>query len=1142
LVGPNGGCPPNPVSTKCVSTLRNHGLLLDKIYSNYRGLVQFDYIERSDLSGDSAVHQIKVYDAFSNASGSNVTYYKSTPVEFFNFEYGFYDALSTFLGPTGNNVSKRMYLTSFEECDTTTECKTYNFIYNKLDSLPYRLTFSQDHFGYFNGKSNASLIPAPLNQSHYNQFISYGFGNRNPDWRYAMRGCLSKITYPTGGTDSIIYEPHKVNQVNFDCNDVTQTTAVEADGNSELKKVHTYYSDVFTVNCNQTITVLVGNIPLSGTVDYPRLNYLTTACLIAVQNGTIPSNPTCEMYIGQATVQEWKNYQVSLTPGTYRLQIKVQGPSRGHANFTFSTNGEPGIISGIRVKAVMTKAYGDMIPLERKYYYTLPDTTTSSGITAIEQFSYSDILVQSRSCPGVTAGCVPYSCESPRYTSDNFFSLYSYGGNHIYYTTVIEDLGNNFANGYIEHNFVVAHDSSATPFHGTLVKGSPLKNSGIFNGFEYLTRYFKNTGSGFELVKKIRKTRKDDSRLSDSHFFYSIKQDQVAVICPFDGALDDLQDYPNLHVSSFKLLSRWFYVDSTFMTEYDDNGGQITTVTIDSFANSIHQQVTRSQTFDSKGFNTFTRIYYPPDTVVYSDPAANAARDSLIARHMYSGALKVQNYTGPALLTETENNYSNSFMSVPALHKVYETVRTNPKELKTEITGYGRGGTIVDIASKGNNLASYIWDYKESLPVAQVLNATSAAVAYTSFEADSKGGWQFSTIPVDEPAAPTGKKAYFIDGESTYLYRTDLTNGITYIVSYWSKDGAKGVTGASAATAVAGVTANGWTYYEHKVSPASGTITVSGSGYIDELRLYPQGALMTSYTYDPLVGMTSQCDANNSINYYQYDDMERLTIIRDKDRNIVKKFCYNYAGQPENCTGIITYFNAPRSGTFTRACGPDSAGSQVTYIVPAGKYSSTIRQSYVDSLAQADIVANGQAYANANGTCSVIIYFNMADSAIFIKTCGTDSVGTTITYTVSAGTYSSTISQHYADSLAQADIDANGQTYANAHGACYYGFVNLTSEREGTLIAYKATYYNNSTGLQYVFTIPNLSGVQSLGTIPAGTYTVTIAKTGGTANLTFGVYDNSCSYIYSYGTSATFYNVIVSNISACNGVFISSLD
>lgn len=54
---------------------------------------------------------------------------------------------------------------------------------------------------------------------------------------------------------------------------------------------------------------------------------------------------------------------------------------------------------------------------------------------------------------------------------------------------------------------------------------------------------------------------------------------------------------------------------------------------------------------------------------------------------------------------------------------------------------------------------------------------------------------------------------------------------------------------------------------------------------------------VTTYTYKPLIGMTSQTDENNHTIYYEYDTLGRLQLIKDQDGNIIKTFDYHYQGQ-----------------------------------------------------------------------------------------------------------------------------------------------------------------------------------------------------------------------------------------------------
>jgi len=61
----------------------------------------------------------------------------------------------------------------------------------------------------------------------------------------------------------------------------------------------------------------------------------------------------------------------------------------------------------------------------------------------------------------------------------------------------------------------------------------------------------------------------------------------------------------------------------------------------------------------------------------------------------------------------------------------------------------------------------------------------------------------------------------------------------------------------------------------------------SSNTKIDELRLYPANASMTTTTYEPLYGPNSACDAHNNILYFDYDAQGRQTTVRDINHNII---------------------------------------------------------------------------------------------------------------------------------------------------------------------------------------------------------------------------------------------------------------
>lgn len=176
-----------------------------------------------------------------------------------------------------------------------------------------------------------------------------------------------------------------------------------------------------------------------------------------------------------------------------------------------------------------------------------------------------------------------------------------------------------------------------------------------------------------------------------------------------------------------------------------------------------------------------------------------------------------------------------------------------------------------------------------------------------------------------------------------------------------------------------------------------------------------------------------------------------------------------------NPVGPTVFYNDQRSRVFTRNnCESGKEGTDVTYLVEAGKYSSTISKQDANNKAVNELNANGQAYANANGSC-VIYYYNTEVSGSFTRNnCASNAVaGPPVQYTVPAGKYRSIVSQADAQSMAQNDVNSNGQAYANTNGTCI-----LVPSLQHSGSGFRGQEYyisvaNSNPGDTFVWTVPS---------------------------------------------------------------------
>ncbi|WP_123923393.1 DUF5977 domain-containing protein [Flavobacterium tructae] len=231
------------------------------------------------------------------------------------------------------------------------------------------------------------------------------------------------------------------------------------------------------------------------------------------------------------------------------------------------------------------------------------------------------------------------------------------------------------------------------------------------------------------------------------------------------------------------------------------------------------------------------------------------------------------------------------------------------------------------------------------------------------------------------------------------------------------------------------------TYTELEALPGFGAgftiVTSLSAAQESTLRNNLPEAMVTTYTYTPLVGITSVTDPKGITSYYTYDTFGRLQYVKDQNLNVLQKYCYNYKGQLADCGKLneanpVSFKNSTQSKAFTRDnCAPGGTPATVLYIVAAGTHSSDVSQADADAKAWQQINANGQAFANndQNAKCK---FWNTAQSRQFTRSnCAAGGIPQSAWYTVAAGTYSSDVSQAMADNEALRIVNANGEAFAN---------------------------------------------------------------------------------------------------------------
>lgn len=286
-------------------------------------------------------------------------------------------------------------------------------------------------------------------------------------------------------------------------------------------------------------------------------------------------------------------------------------------------------------------------------------------------------------------------------------------------------------------------------------------------------------------------------------------------------------------------------------TQTRDGISQTTNYTYGGF----HQRPIETSTTNSEGELMKTTTKYAPDLT--SPMAGNLRLRNQIV------PLEQAQYVSNQLISKSNTFYAGS--SIMNLSHI-ESFPTGTEMIRTDMS-FNADDQFESIQKENDIPVTYFWEGDKGVSVAKFSNATSGEVFYTSFE-------EIGTATFSTTLSKTG--FYYKSGNLVNLVAMGAPNpGSNLLLSYHYYS--NGV----------------WHYKE--VDYTASTLIENGATKIDEIRIYPKGALVESYQTGFGGQMISQTDHQGNTIRYELDDLGRLKSIKDQNNNTLKEYSYNYA-------------------------------------------------------------------------------------------------------------------------------------------------------------------------------------------------------------------------------------------------------
>lgn len=818
---------------------------------------------RDDLPDGTRLAEIQLIAK--NSDGS----YEATPRK--RFVLG-----ETYFGAGANSRLKLAYLEERDKLNTLV--KRHSFQYFDSPALPQRSSLAQDWWGFYNGKnSNSSLIASEL-IGFGNTAYQVGNADREPSAASMVAGTLNRIDYPTGGYTEFSYEPHyylgvkdSVVVVEALSGEIGNTTDYLQDiksftpPTSGWYTLQTYCSDV--TDANETFFSRVF-LRKPGIVPYLVEHYYTP----------YEYNP-----FGPHL---YKDYNVYLEAGqTYEIVAQSKGNStsdqflgaafaRGTLAYTIPVQNAKLMAGGLRIKEIRDYESSLAAPISKIYKYGDGDGT---GTLLIPKYGLSnakqeiEIHWYQQSGNGAQTRCLPV-CFPKRLMISG--------------TAALELTALNGAP--VVYDQVTVYDNSATALNGRTVHKFSVQE----DEFTYAPKVYNN--GRWQMNKSWRGGDEVSKTVYHSNTNIPIQRDTAAydifnseeIIGTKIGWKVQAEGCSPSNLTEEELFGRLYYFDVPFDTglkkisvsgtktySSDDPAKFVESTTSYAYnnLNSNHQQLSTRTTNVSDGDVYETHYWYAADYLTTVDNM-----QSLLGAHIIATPIKEETHRAGNIIagkvTRLDDygrpieirQYESATLQAASAHN--SSVLFPAGYTKSiDITYDANTRNIVGTQMKDNIKTSYLWGYNNSLPVAEVTNGEASRARHTSFEEDG--------VVHDE--AKTGSRVW----SGVFNLLLPEFSG-DYLLSYWEKTGS-----------------NPWTLIPDTVTvtaPGQSINIGTAGSFIDEVRLLPPGSRMTTYTYDPVIGLTSATDFNQSTTYYEYDNSGRLQFVKDLDKNVVKRYSYHY--------------------------------------------------------------------------------------------------------------------------------------------------------------------------------------------------------------------------------------------------------